>query len=302
MKNLINLLKGKYITILGHDNIDVDSCASGILLSRLLTYLGIENEFIILDSTINAETYQIMKKFFSIDMSIYFNSTEKEDRTLFLVDHFVTCHQGEVIACIDHHPTKQEISYPFYLSKRSCSTTFLIYQYMLKANYPISLEDAELIVASMMIDTTSFRSSKTVQEEVKEAKHICLQFGLNYSKLEQDCLCLTDTNQPIEQLIYNGYKDYCYNGYFIKSSYLQIYGEVSQNFIDECLLNIQQQIKDTNLSLWVFILFEFKNNFTYEYHITKTSFTLFTTHQIRSRGTDIMPKIEQEFANKNKRT
>ena len=37
----------KKITIIGHDNIDVDAFLSGILLSNFLTFLGIENEFLI---------------------------------------------------------------------------------------------------------------------------------------------------------------------------------------------------------------------------------------------------------------
>ena len=43
-------MEGKKLTILGHDNIDVDAFLSGVLLSRLFNFLKIDNEFIVLIS------------------------------------------------------------------------------------------------------------------------------------------------------------------------------------------------------------------------------------------------------------
>ena len=40
-KQLTDTLKGKKVTIIGHDNIDVDSALSGILLSKLLHFFNI---------------------------------------------------------------------------------------------------------------------------------------------------------------------------------------------------------------------------------------------------------------------
>ena len=49
VKSLKKVLEGKKITIIGHDNIDVDATLSAILMSKVLTFLGIENEFCILE-------------------------------------------------------------------------------------------------------------------------------------------------------------------------------------------------------------------------------------------------------------
>ena len=56
------------ITILGHDNIDVDSVVSGILMSKLLDFLKIENQFAILEEVKRNETYEILEELLGIDM------------------------------------------------------------------------------------------------------------------------------------------------------------------------------------------------------------------------------------------
>ena len=98
------------ICVIGHDNIDVDSVLSGILLARLLNFLGKKATFIILQPVKKDETYRIIKELFDIDIK-QFEAPENETRNLFLVDHYETKHLGEVVGCIDHHPTKKENSY-----------------------------------------------------------------------------------------------------------------------------------------------------------------------------------------------
>ena len=127
------------LTILGHDNIDVDSFISGVLLSNLLTFLKIDNEFIILEEVKEDETYEIVKELFGIDMKDYYSKGEDSTRKLFLEDHYKTVHSGEVVACIDHHPTSEKVEYPFYRSRVACSTSYMIYELMQEVGYQISL-------------------------------------------------------------------------------------------------------------------------------------------------------------------
>lgn len=68
IEKLKNIAQKRKITILGHDNIDVDAFLSGILLSRLFDFLKIDNEFVILEKVKENETYQIVKELFNIDM------------------------------------------------------------------------------------------------------------------------------------------------------------------------------------------------------------------------------------------
>lgn len=97
IEKLKNIAQKRKITILGHDNIDVDAFLSGILLSRLFDFLKIDNEFVILEKVKENETYQIVKELFNIDMKKWENVSEKQDRYLFLEDHFETIHSGKIV-------------------------------------------------------------------------------------------------------------------------------------------------------------------------------------------------------------
>ena len=61
----------------------------------------------------------------------------------------------------------------------------MVYELMQEAGYKISNIEAKMIIASMMIDTVSFRSGKTVEKEVIEAKKLAEQYGINYEELEK---------------------------------------------------------------------------------------------------------------------
>ena len=299
VEKLKNILKIKEkVTILGHDNVDVDAFISGILLSNLLNFLKIENEFLILEEVKEDETYQIVKEMFGIDMKKYYSEHEDKSRKLFLEDHYSTVHAGEVIACLDHHLTEDERvnNYPFYCSKISCSTSYMVYELMIEAGYKISKEEAKMILISMMIDTVSFRSGKTVESEVFEAKKLVKQYNLNFDELEKYCLCLTPIDTfSVEQIINNGYKYYNYYGKKVKSSYIQVCGNPEKSKIIDWIYNILGRLKSEKLDMWVFIVFECKNNITYEYRVTEKGVEKILTEGILSRGTNIMPKIEKLF-------
>ena len=302
MKYLENLKKalntGETITILGHDNIDVDAFLSGILLSNLLNYLRIKNEFIILEEVKEDETYRIVKELFGIDMKEYFSGKEDSSRKLFLEDHYKTVHAGKVFACIDHHPTCEKIEYPFYYSKLSCATSYMVYELMKEAGYEISAEEAKMILVSMMIDTVSFRSAKTVEYETNIAYQIAEEYGLIYEELEKYCLCLTPIEEmSYEEIVNNGFKYYNYNGNKVKSSYVQLYSRLPQRILGILIDTIKELMEKENLQMWVFILFDCKENKTYEYRV-KAGTEECEMHKyggILSRGTNIMPKIEKLF-------
>lgn len=288
-------LKGKTITILGHDNIDVDAVLSGILMSRVLDFLRIKNRFCILENVKKDDTYDILGEAFAIDMKKYELVNEDEDRILLLLDHYETTHKGKVIACIDHHPTKQMKDYDFIYSRNSCATAYLIYEIMKVIGYPVTPEDAEMIILSMMVDTTAFRSSKTIKEEVIVAKELAEEFELDYIELQRIGLCLTPIDDlSTEQIISNGQKWYNYGGNKVGSSYLQLYG-VPEEEVSGWLEKLKEKRYQTNSKMLVFIIFDTEENLTYEYRITEDGIDKFVKLGILSRGKDIMPVIEKMF-------
>ncbi len=295
-EKLVTTLKGKKITILGHDNIDVDATLSGILMSKLLDFLNIENQFAILEEVKRNETYGIIEELLGINMKEWEVKEESEDRNLFLVDHYETVHEGNVVGCIDHHPTKKEINYEFKYTRNSCAAAYLIYEIMKEVKFPIEKEIAKMIIVAMMIDTTAFRSSKTIPEEVEQAKKLAEEYQLDYSLLEKSCLCLT----PIEKLntseiISNGQKWYNYNGVKVGSAYLQLYEMPDEEKINYWLSCLKERVKETDSDLLVFIIFDTQENKTYTYEVTEDEVYKSVKDGILSRGKDIMPAIEAMY-------
>lgn len=294
-KQLKKVLAGKSVTIIGHDNIDVDAALSGILMSRLLDFLEIKNEFCILEKVKEDDTYEILQEMFGIDMRKW-EAEEDYDRTFLLLDHYETVHWGKVIACIDHHPNNADKKYQFMYSRNASATAYLIYEMMQEVDFPIGEEEAKMIVVSMMVDTTAFRSSKTIKEEAEKAKLLAEEFHLDYEMLEKYCLCLTPINKlTVEQIISNGQKWYDYSGNKVGSSYLQLYGLPDEKILNSWLEKLEEKRYQTDSSMLVFIIFETEKNLTYEYRITEDGIDKFVKLGILSRGKDIMPVIEKRY-------
>lgn len=296
---MFNYLKGKEVTILGHDNIDVDSCISGILLSKLFTFLGIKNKFIILDKKIDKDTYNCLLKL-GYDLNKFQSNSISE--SVFLVDHHITTHSNNVVGCIDHHPTIQELdNYKFYINYKSSSCAKLIYDLMESSNYPLTKEDALLTIHSIFFDTCSLTSTKLILSDKNWAIRKIKEFGFDYDEVETDGFCLTDLGDNINTLSKNGMKEYCYKNQIVKSSYIQVnynISDIRENKINPIITYLSNIVKNTNIYLWVFLIVDFKNMKTYEYQIYEHK-TIEKIHNgILSRGIDIMPKIEQEIYKK----
>lgn len=287
------------VSIIGHDNIDVDAFLSGILLEKLLKFLNINANFIILQPIKKDDTYEIVNELTDINMYRYEERNENESRNLFLVDHYETTHKGKVVGCIDHHPTEKENTYDFSYVKNSSATAYLIYELMKVAGYPLTVEDAKLIIISMMVDTTSFRSSKTIPKEVEIAKILAKKFNFDYDYLEKYCLCLTPIEKMnIDEITSNGQKKYNYNGHKIKSAYLQLYDIPDEATINKWLNYLNSKVTDntSKTDMIVFLMFDTKRNITYEYQVMQ-DYTKKIIHEgrILSRGKDIMPMIEKRY-------
>ena len=297
---LYNTLYGKKITILGHDNIDVDSVLSSLLLSKVLTFLKIENEFLILEKVKEDDTYMIIKKLFGIDIKVYEQISEDSSRNLVLVDHYETIHKGNILACIDHHTTLKDITYPFKYVKSSSAAAYLVYEIMNLARYVPSKEDVSMMIMAMLIDTVSFRSSKTVKSETIIAKNLAKESGIDFELLEKYGLGLTDiSNMTDDQIISNGYKWYNYTkSRDVGSSYLQLYGIPPKETINHWLELVLEKRKRTGANILVFLIFDVKESKTYEYIFTQDNTIEMYFHDgILSRGKDIMPKIEKRVTN-----
>lgn len=300
LEQLIETLKNKRKAYcIGHDQIDVDAFFAGLLSARLFNHLGFESEFIILQPVTQSETYNLIKNFTDIEMKDYENTVEDNNRTLFLLDHYETPHAGTVIGCIDHHPTLKENTYLFSYIRHATASTYMVYELMQAANYPLTAEEAKYIVFAMLVDTVGFRSSKTISEEVAIAKQLAKQYSLDYELLEKASLCLTSINtMTTKEIVSNGLKKYNFNNHMIQSSYIQVYGIPTKEKIEEWIKYIKKAIVQENkptVKMFVFIIFDLLESKTYEYKIYKDCFQEVIHEGILSRGQDIMPRIEKEL-------
>lgn len=300
LKRLLNTLHQKEITILAHDNIDIDAALSGILLSRLFDFLKIKNTFKILEPVQINETYTVIKELIGIDLKEYEVKPENESdvANLFLVDHYETTHSGNVLGYIDHHPTNQVINVNFSYTKNSSATAYLIYEFMQEAKYSITNQDALMIVTAMMADTVCFRSTKSSPEEIEIAKQLCTDFNLDWNSIESCALCLTPIDKmSLDEIITNGAKQYNFSGSKVASAYVQLSKLPDTSTIDTWLQRLAFNLSACNLKMYVFLLFDLGDNKTYEYQITKYCIKEIIHPAIISRGKDIMPKIEKMLQN-----
>lgn len=297
-EGFLEALEGKRITIIGHDGYDIDSVISSLLLSKLLTFLNISNKVIIMEKLKDYETFIKLQETFDINLFNYFDDTEDENRNLFLVDHYETYHFGNVVGCIDHHPTSENIRYKYYYFKKSCATAYLVYELMQEFGYRINTVEAKMIIMAMMADTVSFRNSKTVKAEVEVARALADKYNIDFEALEEYCLCLTDiSNLTIDEIICNGIKTYDYCGNIVKASYLQLLELPDKEKIKSWKDAIFNRVIQENIALWVFIIYDLNNSDTYYYHINKFGCACegIAFDKLLSRGSDIMPAIERKF-------
>lgn len=284
----------KDIIVLGHVNPDVDSILSGIILSKYLIYKGYKASYLIPDKNIDKETKVILESF-KIDFTEYQGELNK-DSSLILVDHYETDYKNQVVAVIDHHPTSKKFDYPIYINKKSSSTAKLIYDIINKNDKDFLDKDIiELIIVATMVDTCSFKSSKTNKEDIQWSIDMCNSLSLDYNTLINIGYCLTDLSNPNDSSL-NGFKQFVYNEKIVKTSYIQC-DNFYYNKIQEHLNILFDKIKKEDIYMWMFMVIDVKNEKTIEYRIYKNKINEIYHEGIVSRGTTIMPIIEKLLIN-----
>lgn len=282
------------IIVLGHPNPDIDSIISGIILSKYLIYKGYKASYIIPDKNIDKDTEQILMSF-KIDFRAYQGEVSKES-SLILIDHHETSYNNEVLAVIDHHPTIKEFNYPVYINKKASATAKLVYDIIYREDKEFLTKDiVELVLVASMVDTCSFKSSKTNTDDIPWAIDICKELNLDYDKLITIGYCLTDLSNINESSI-NGFKQFTYGGKVVKTSYIQCdYFDYSK--IQDNIKVLQSRVKEEGIYMWMFMAVDVKNEKTIEYRIYKDRVDEILHEGIVSRGATIMPSIEKLLMN-----
>ena len=288
----------KYI-ILGHQNPDVDSILSGILLERIFTR-NIKSDsfkFIIPDDTIDELTIKIISNL-GIDINDYKDKTVNETDQIILVDHYEeTRYSNRICAIYDHHPITSNFNYnnvhSYHLTK-SCSTTTIIYNMF---NEYITKDEFILVLVGALVDTVSFNSDKTNYEEVELLKKKCQEYGYDINNYLEIGLCLNNLDD-LNKIYLNGLKKHVLQNKRVESSYVQIKDvDKNKDKIETILSMLTNYLNQKNLDIFVFIVHDMNNFKSFAYKMTKDGITIDKYDSYTSRSS-IIANLNQELQEK----
>lgn len=289
----------KYI-ILGHQNPDVDSILSGILLERIFTR-NIKSDsfkFIIPDDTIDELTKKIISNL-GIDINDYKDKTVDELDQIILVDHYEdTRYNNRICAIYDHHPITSNLNYfenvsSYHLTK-SCSTTTIIYNMF---NEYITKDEFILVLVGALVDTVSFNSDKTNYEEVELLKKKCEEYGYDINNYLEIGLCLNNLDD-LNKIYLNGLKKHVLQDKKVESSYIQIKDIDKNNSKIEAIISmLTNYLNQEKLDIFVFIVHDMDNFKSIAYKITKEGITIDNYDSYTSRSS-IIANLNQELLEK----
>lgn len=297
LEKIMALSKDTIISILPHDNPDVDAILSSVLLSKLLDFLGYENKIAILDKKISQDTIYICD-LAGVNPKDFMVSSLNKDSNIFIIDHYSCNYSNKIIGCIDHHPIEKIPKYHIYEFRNSCSTANIIYSFMLEIGMPITKEIVMLLGYAMLVDTSGFTSNKTVKEQAEKLPSLLKSFGLDYDNMRKESFLYTDIyNMEMHDIINNGAKVYTYSKGIVKSSYLQLENVIDKKTILDILLEIKNELETSNLfDLWIYIIYSIENKETICYYLKPNQVIIQKKFNcILSRGNDIMPSIERIY-------
>lgn len=281
--------KYNVIKVVGHKNPDIDSILSGIIFEYYGKLINKNFKYVISDKKVPEDNLEILN-YLNINYEKYFEDIEEEDK-LILLDHHSTNYKNLVLGCIDHHPE-------FYkdnktLNIKASSTAKIIYDYLLK-DFKLPDKIMKMIILSILVDTSNFRSSKAVISDKEFVKNMCILYNFDLIELEKLGDCLTNINN--EQCIFNGKKEYIMENKKVLSSYIQV-KNISSIEIDK-ILQMIKKIDYKNYYLWFFLIFDIGNNSTILYEFYNNIKEEHKYNKVLSRGNDIIPYLEKKHNTK----
>lgn len=281
------------IIILGHENPDVDSIVSGYLLEKIMIKKGYDVEFIIPDEKLENDTINLCIKYGlnpikfmkQIDLSY-------RNKKYILVDHNKRKLNGEIVCIIDHHPTNKNIDVKEYYNKKISSTAC----YICTNNEELLDEfDLKLAILATVVDTASFHSTKSREEDKKWVISLCDKYKFNYDEFYNDGIVLTSLDN-LQEASLNGLKRYDINDKIIESSYIHVKSPLLEKTKIETMIDIlKTRINNLEIDAFVFIIHDMTNFKTMYYLISKDKIETKYYNNYTPRGDTIIPEIEKNI-------
>ena len=281
----------KYI-ILGHENPDVDSIVSGYIYQNYLNRRNIDAEFIIPDEKIDEDTLEICRRFHLEPTKFQKPLVYDEEIKFILVDHHNRKNIGEVSLIIDHHLDEHEPDTDNCINEPSSSTSCLIVQ----RNEPFySIHEIELACMAAMVDTASFHSTKGNEWDLDWVQRMVEEKNLDYNKIYEAGLTVNDISNP-KKAMFHGLKNHNIHGHQVQSSTVHVNGMKNNwNKINEILSELQEYITASDLDYFLFIIHDMNKFESWVYTLDKNGFTRKKYDEYTSRGTTIIPELEEQL-------
>lgn len=285
-------MKDKKYIILGHENPDVDSIISGLLLERLLNRMQINATFIIPDRNIDEEQLQICKKY-GVDPMIFQRPLkDSASNNYLLVDHHQRKLKGEIVGIIDHHPTLEDIEVSYYQNELASSTTCLLCQG--REQY-FTKDELALAIMAAFVDTAAFHSTKARLSDLTWTKEVADSRQIDLTPFYQEGLCLTPTDS-ISYAALHGLKTYMFQNLSFASSYVQLQNVASQQkFLDDAISYLHEYMIEEQLNLFAFVVHDMEKFHTYLYKLFPDTIERKEYSKYTSRGSTIIPEIEKDL-------
>ena len=289
---LVHEAAHRRLVITGHDNPDVDSIVSCVLMQRLLAAWGIHAQ-IVLHTPADRQSRRVMAKF-GVDAAALEGDTHIED-VLILVDHHQSEHPGRIVACIDHHPTDYPPAYPFVLIEDCGACAVTVLRLMREADVRVTEEDESLAISALYLDTIALKSTKISKEEAAWGEAEAKRLGLDEEWLRREGMGLRDMTLPNRELALLGKKIYSFGGKRVLSTYIQT-DAMTPVRLNAILSILHSEMAAEYADLWVYLVHDPMRMRSMEYDLTPDGqIKTIQYDYLASRGKDVMPRIEREL-------
>ena len=287
MLNFEKIKEKEPITIVGHENADLDSLLSAYFLSLLFSFKGISNKIKFRDSFREPELI-----YSGINYDVFETGVKKED-VLFLVDHYIPC-ENEVVGCIDHHPGAcvfPEKENFFEIRSSSCAK--IIFDLMLKEGMEETKDLVFKTIMSIYGDTLSLTlESKVVPNDKIWIKQKIEEYGFSESDFVPAGLRLTDINKPCSEVLKNKYKTFfSSSGTKMATSIICMEYMPDSVFLSNLFTQISKNLHLSDTNSWILVILCLRERKSIVCDVFKNNNIKINYYdKIVSRGRDILPK------------
>lgn len=268
--NIIKKCKGKKIYVIGHENPDVDSIFSSLILTNILSSFGINAVFSVRDN--NFIDKELINDYLKDNYEIISNYNHK---SFILVDHnnLLKMDKYQVIGAFDHHKITNDIE--DLIEIEYASTGLLLYD-LFKGYYKFNDYEQLLIALTVLSDTEFLVSSRFKKEDAKLYNE--LEINLNIQELQKKYFKVTDFTKPIKNNLYQDKKSYKRKNIIINRSIIKSYNKERKKYYNDYI----NTMKNYHIDLLIWCCYENKKtyinyksyNLTFPYFTTSTNLIL----------------------------